>query len=82
MYILQAAIMNYSAVYCNVCDRTCTYEPKDTRVLTSRTGTHLLAGEQFALILVDDGVACGHLTVLIPRYRSQEVPGIGQSVGP
>ena len=37
------------------------------------THTHLLAGEELALVLVDDSVACGYLAVVISCHRSQRV---------
>lgn len=42
---------------------------------------HLLASEKLPLVLVDDGVACGHSPVLVPRHRTQEITGVGQAIG-
>lgn len=45
------------------------------------TKKHLLAGEELPLVLVDDGVTCGHGPILIPSNWTQEVSWVGQTIG-
>lgn len=45
------------------------------------TEKHLLAGEEFSLVFVDDGVTCGHFAILVPSNWTQEISGAGQTIG-
>lgn len=48
---------------------------------TEMSEKHLLAGEEFSLVFVDDGVTCGHFAILIPSHWTQEISGVCQTIG-
>lgn len=49
--------------------------------ISNVTEKHLLASEEFSLVFVDDGVACGHFAILIPSNWTQEISGVCQTIG-
>lgn len=53
----------------------------DSHTWQGDTCTHLLACKELSLVLVDDGVTCGHLAVLVPSNWTQEVSRVGQTIG-
>lgn len=45
------------------------------------TSSHLLAGKQLSLVLVDNGVTCGHSAILVAGNRTLEISRVGQTIG-
>lgn len=43
--------------------------------------SHLLAGKQLSLVLVDNGVTCSHMAILIPGNWTLEISWVGQTIG-
>lgn len=51
------------------------------RVPEVLSSSHLLAGKQLSLVLVDNGVTCGHTPVLVPGHRTLEISRVGKTIG-